>query len=48
MIARTLAGMLTKKLITAIIVSLMEIAVEFTDNKWDDKLLEKVKKASKA
>jgi hypothetical protein len=46
MIAKMLAGVLTKKLLKVIIVSLLEIAVENTDNKWDDKLLKKVKESS--
>ncbi len=46
MIAKTLAGMLTKKLLKVIILALFEIAVEHTENDWDDKLLAKVKKAA--
>lgn len=44
MVAKLLAGMVTKKLLKVIIVALMEIAVEHTENNWDDKLLAKVKK----
>lgn len=45
MIAKMLAGFLTQKLLKVVIISLLEIAVEQTENNWDDKLLAKVKKA---